>query len=83
MQTNLPLTYMAILVQSPSASSIEWVVNTTALELILSPYWIVFHRNLREIGSTPVLGSSKNYIHGLPIKAIETQSLRLFPPDKF
>jgi len=43
----------------------------------------VFQRKRLEIGSTPLLGSSKNYIHGLPIKAIETQSLRLLPPESF
>jgi len=39
--------------------------------------------NLLALGSTPVLGSSKKIIGGLPIRAMATESLRLFPPDSY
>lgn len=42
----------------------------------------LFHRYLLEIGSTPAEGSSKNATLGLPIIAIATHILRLFPPLK-
>lgn len=40
----------------------------------------VWYKNFREIGSTPVEGSSNNKISLPPIKASATQSLRLLPP---
>jgi len=59
------------------------VVRTIALFLNFAPYFKVFHKNLLAIGSTPVDGSSKNYISGPPIKALATHSFLLLPPDKF
>lgn len=40
----------------------------------------VLNRNLLDIGSTPVDGSSKNVMSLPPIKASATHSLRLLPP---
>jgi hypothetical protein len=40
----------------------------------------VLKRNLLEIGSTPVLGSSKKVISLPPIKASATHNFLLFPP---
>lgn len=40
----------------------------------------VLNKNLLEIGSTPVLGSSKKVISLPPINASATQSFLLFPP---
>ena len=57
------------------------MVKTTELSLSLTPYLNVFHKNLLAIGSTPVLGSSKNYILGPPINALLTHNFLLFPPD--
>lgn len=59
-QRNCPLTRMAIRSQEISASSIECVVRTTALLLCFAMFLIVEESNLRAMGSTPVLGSSKN-----------------------
>lgn len=51
-----------------------------ALFLNFKEFYKVFHKNLLAIGSTPVEGSSQNYIFGPPISAIETHSFLLFPP---
>jgi len=72
-----------ILVHKDSASSIVCVVKTIALFLNWEPYFNVFHKNLLAIGSTPVLGSSKNCMSGPPIRAHATHNFLLFPPDKF
>jgi len=42
---------------------------------------ITFHINLLASGSIPLEGSSKKMIGGFPIRAIATDSLRLFPPE--
>ena len=57
------------------------MVITTELFLSLTPILSVFHKNLLAIGSTPVLGSSKNYIEGPPINALLTHNFLLLPPD--
>lgn len=76
-----PLTKIAILEQSPSASSIEWVVNKTVdCFLNVEILSIIFHINLRASGSIPLEGSSKNTIGGFPIKAIATCNFLLLPP---
>lgn len=76
-----PRTIIPIFVERASASSILWVVKTTALFLSL---WeilaITCHMNLLASGSMPADGSSSKIIGGLPIVAIATESLRLFPP---
>lgn len=43
---------------------------------------MIFHMNLLACGSMPVEGSSKKIIDGLPIIAIATDNLRLFPPER-
>lgn len=40
------------------------------------------HINRRASGSIPEEGSSKRIIGGLPIIAIPTDNLRLFPPER-
>ncbi len=75
---------MPSFVDKASAYSMEWVVNMIVdcffsdaiLEMIL-------HMNRLALGSMPVEGSSKKIMFGFPIMAIATDSLRLFPPDKF
>ena len=62
-----------------SHSSIEWVVSTTHRPLIVA--LTNSHINRRAIGSIPVDGSSRNTMGGLPIIAMATDSLRLFPPE--
>jgi len=42
---------------------------------------MIFHMNLLAWGSTPVDGSSRKIRGGLPIRAIETESFLLLPPD--
>jgi len=81
MQYIWPFIKKAILSHKLSASSIVWVVNTTELYLNYTPNFRVRQRNLLAIGSTPVLGSSKNYIPGPPISASLTQSFLLLPPE--
>jgi len=43
----------------------------------------MFHMNHFALGSIPEEGSSRKIISGLHIKAIATDSFRLFPPDNF
>ena len=62
---------MPILVHKASASSIEWVVNTTVdCFRRVDMFEIIVHMNLFAYGSTPVLGSSSSTIGGLPMRAI-------------
>ena len=62
---------MPILVQRASASSIECVVSTTVDCLRkVEMFEIIVHMNRLAWGSTPVEGSSKRTIGGLPIKAM-------------
>lgn len=78
--TKRPLTMIAILSHSYSASSILCVVsNTEAIFIFL----IMRLRERRETGSTPVVGSSKNRIRGLSMIAYAAHSLRLLPPLRF
>ena len=42
----------------------------------------VFHSRRLATGSTPVVGSSRKMIEGLPISAMPVLSFRLFPPLK-
>lgn len=44
---------------------------------------MMFHMKRLACGSTPVDGSSKKIIGGLPIIAMETLSFLLLPPDRF
>ena len=78
--TNLPFIKIPILEQRDSASLIVWVVRTIAASLVRDDKDKLFHRNLREIGSTPDDGSSKNIILGLASIDILTQSFLLLPP---
>ena len=65
---------MAILLQSASASSMEWVVRTAAVprrrRLITS------HSTRRDCGSSPVLGSSSRHTSGELIMEMPTLTLR-------
>ena len=80
---NWPFTMMPIFVERASASSMECVVNTTQdYFLFVLILLISVHMNRFAWGSTPVLGSSKRIIGGLPMRAMQHWSLRLFPPDK-
>jgi len=78
-QTTLPLIMMAILSHNYSASSILCVVRI--IELFLS-YLTILNRLLRETGSTPDVGSSRNSILGDTNSVKAQESLRLLPPDK-
>ena len=74
-------TIIPILLQSVSASSMEWVVKITELCFLLTEIlWITDHINLLASGSTPVEGSSNNTIWGFPIRAVATESFLLLPP---
>jgi len=53
---------------------------TTVHFLIDTFYFKVLNRVLLEMGSTPVVGSSKKIMSLPPIKAKATQSFLLFPP---
>jgi len=75
---------MPILLQRASASSIECVVRMTELCFFsLEILDTMFHMKRLACGSTPVEGSSKKIIGGLPIIAKETLSFLLLPPDRF
>lgn len=78
-QTILPLIMMAILSHNYSASSILCVVRI--IELFLS-YLTILNRLLRETGSTPDVGSSRNSILGDTNSVKAQESFRLLPPDK-
>ena len=72
-----PPTMMPILVESASASSIEWVVRIThdfGLSLVILE--TTFHINLLAAGSIPADGSSSRIIIGLPRIAIAHYSFR-------
>jgi len=71
-----------ILVLRASASSIIWEVRITALDFYLEMPETTDHINRRASGSIPEEGSSKRIIGGLPIIAIPTDNLRLFPPER-
>ena len=60
---------MPILVLSASASSIAWVVSTTALVLLYAVYLTTLHINRLASGSIPADGSSSKIIGGFPINA--------------
>jgi hypothetical protein len=67
--------------QSTSASSIEWVVNTIA---VLPRQLIKISHSYRLFsGSNPVDGSSKKINEGYPTNAIAIDNLRFMPPDNF
>ena len=73
---------MAILEQSPSASSIVWVVRITEeYYLNVEILSIIFHINLLASGSIPDEGSSSNTTGGFPIRAIATYNFLLLPPE--
>jgi len=69
---------MPILVARASASSIAWVVITSALRFPMC--FIPFHITRRAPGSTPADASSIKQTAGSPIRAIAQLSLRLLPP---
>lgn len=76
-----PLTMIPILVLSASASSILWVVNTTALVFFYAILPTTDHMKRLDSGSIPADGSSKKIIGGLPIIANATHNFRLLPPE--
>lgn len=63
-----------------SASSIEWVVIIMALSFFICS--INYQTNYLEIGSIPVVGSSRNIILGFPRLAIASDNLLFIPPLK-
>ena len=71
---------IAILVESASASSIEWVVRMIDASYFVATDDITSHMNRRASGSMPLDGSSRRITGGFPIIAIPTDNLRLFPP---
>ena len=77
MHTKRPLIMIAILSQRTSASSMRCVVSI--IEECFRCFNIL-NRLRREIGSTPVVGSSKNSTAGLAKRERAQQSLRLLPP---
>jgi hypothetical protein len=58
------------------------VVNIIAVSLVLADKYKLFHRNLRDMGSTPEDGSSKNIIFGFASIAMLTANFLLLPPLK-
>jgi hypothetical protein len=81
---NDPSTYIAILVERASASSMECVVRITDDDLLtVEILEITSHMNLLASGSIPVEGSSKNAIEGYPSIAIATLSFLLLPPENY
>jgi hypothetical protein len=76
MHTKRPLIMIAILSQRASASSMRWVVSI--IDEFLRCFSIL-KRLRREIGSTPVVGSSRNSTAGFARREIAQQSLRLLP----
>jgi hypothetical protein len=62
----------------------ECVVRMTVLYFFsLEIFDTMFHMKRLACGSTPVDGSSRKMIGGLPMIAMETESFLLLPPDKF
>mmetsp|Transcript_18733 Transcript_18733/g.35696 ORF Transcript_18733/g.35696 Transcript_18733/m.35696 type:complete len:103 (-) Transcript_18733:2371-2679(-) len=70
---------MAMRSESKSASSMKCVVSTMARPRLC--WRIISHVMRRECGSMPLVGSSRNTTLGLPRKAMDTLSLRFWPPD--
>jgi len=58
------------------------VIITELLFLRVEILDTIFHMNLLAYGSTPVEGSSRKTIGGLPSIAIATDIFLLLPPDK-
>ena len=84
MHLKFPSTMITKREDSASASSIEWVVRIIVdCFSSVDIFDMTLHINLFALGSIPVDGSSMNMIGGLPIIAIATDSLRLFPPERF
>mmetsp|Transcript_81467 Transcript_81467/g.216216 ORF Transcript_81467/g.216216 Transcript_81467/m.216216 type:complete len:211 (-) Transcript_81467:820-1452(-) len=80
-QRNWPEHWIPMRVHKASASSMECVVRTTALELrLIATVWITSHMRRRARGSMPAEGSSKNTTSGSPMSAMAVESLRLLPP---
>jgi hypothetical protein len=62
----------------------ECVVKITELYFFyLEIFDTMFHIYRFACGSTPVEGSSRKIIGGLPMIAIETESFLLLPPERF
>mmetsp|Transcript_38951 Transcript_38951/g.120377 ORF Transcript_38951/g.120377 Transcript_38951/m.120377 type:complete len:512 (+) Transcript_38951:571-2106(+) len=75
-----PSTMMATRCASASTSSRWCVVSTTAHCFTMR--WIAVHRPRRATGSMPALGSSRNTTRGPPMRAMATESLRFWPPER-
>lgn len=78
--SNYPFIRIPILWHKDSASLSECVVKTIELLLLFKFLERQFHKYLFAIGSSPVLGSSKNYIEGSHINELATHNFLLFPP---
>lgn len=70
---------MAISSQRLSASSIVWVVNIIEDYLWCLSVLMKLTKLLLEIGSNPVVGSSKNIIWGFAMRDIAKSNFLLFP----
>ena len=75
-----PWSTTAIRSASRSASSRYWVVSRTVVPSPTSSS-IASHRSIRERGSRPVVGSSRNSTGGLATSAAARSSRRRMPPE--
>ncbi len=76
----VPLCRIAMRSASCSASSRYWVVSSTVVPPFASSL-TVCHTSMRACGSSPVVGSSRKMIGGLPIRLIAMSSRRRIPPE--
>lgn len=76
-----PLAIIPIRSARCSASSIWCVVKTMVLPSSCRTSSKIFQMILRDYGSNPLLGSSKNIIFDFPIKDMAREHFLLFPPD--
>mmetsp|Transcript_6069 Transcript_6069/g.18377 ORF Transcript_6069/g.18377 Transcript_6069/m.18377 type:complete len:200 (-) Transcript_6069:2225-2824(-) len=74
----LPRCMIPILSHRISASSIKCVLRMITLSFRL--FLMISHVSLLDLGSMPLVGSSRTTSLGLPMKAIPTESLRIWPP---
>ena len=79
---NDPADIIATRSHNKSASSMKCVVNMIVLP-VCARFRMTSHMNLREYGSIPLVGSSRNTIDGSPINAHANDNFLFIPPDKF
>lgn len=78
MHLSLPFTITQTRSAKTSASSIEWVVKI--MDRLVFNFSIKAHTCCLTLGSSPVVGSSRRMILGLPIAAMARLSLLFIPP---